>query len=199
MKSSFKMCEHTESSKMILCKKTLRHRDLFLPSFFQFYLFRHMLRFEAYHFVIKLSCEAKFCRIAIEWLQIYLIKEKIPDFAPGKNDPSRKRMLVQSSGNIFFSTTSHRLMQHWNWIRLLLRGLQPLNIIPIMHKKEMAEVKQSQTTHSFKYYFNKNKTPVPKYYYSKNRKAQILHTRLPHIGLCSIEIQSDYYCGVFNH
>ena len=41
-----------------------------------------------------------------------------------------------------------------------------------------AEVKQSQTTHSFKYYFNKNKTPVPKYYYSKNRKAQILHTRL---------------------
>ena len=41
-----------------------------------------------------------------------------------------------------------------------------------------AEVKQSQTTHSFKYYFNKNKTPVSKYYYSKNRKAQILHTRL---------------------
>ena len=41
-----------------------------------------------------------------------------------------------------------------------------------------AEVKQSQTTHSFKYYFNKDKTPVPKYYYSKNRKAQILHTRL---------------------
>ena len=41
-----------------------------------------------------------------------------------------------------------------------------------------AEVKQSQTTHSFKYYFNKDKTSVPKYYYSKNRKAQILHTRL---------------------
>ena len=41
-----------------------------------------------------------------------------------------------------------------------------------------AEVKQSQTTHSFKYYLNKDKTAVPKYYYSKNRKAQILHTRL---------------------
>ena len=41
-----------------------------------------------------------------------------------------------------------------------------------------AEVKQSQTTHSFKYYINKNKTAVPKYYYSKIRKAQILHTRL---------------------
>ena len=41
-----------------------------------------------------------------------------------------------------------------------------------------AEVKQFQTTHSFKYYFNKSITPVPKYYYSKNRKAQILHTRL---------------------
>ena len=41
-----------------------------------------------------------------------------------------------------------------------------------------AKVKQSQTKHSFKYYFNKDKTSVPKYYYSKNRKALILHTRL---------------------
>ena len=52
------------------------------------------------------------------------------------------------------------------------------SFLPSTVRAWRAEVKQSQTTHSFKYYFNKNKTPVPKYYYSKNRKAQILHTRL---------------------
>lgn len=41
-----------------------------------------------------------------------------------------------------------------------------------------SEVKQFQSTNSFKYYLNKDKTPVPRYYYTKNRKAQILHTRL---------------------
>lgn len=41
-----------------------------------------------------------------------------------------------------------------------------------------SEVKEFQTANSFKNFFNKDKTPVPKYYYTKNRKAQILHTRL---------------------
>ena len=41
-----------------------------------------------------------------------------------------------------------------------------------------ADVKQSQTTNSFKYYFKKDKTAVPKYYYTKNIKVQVLHSRL---------------------
>ena len=39
-------------------------------------------------------------------------------------------------------------------------------------------MKEFQTGNSFKNFFNKDKTPVPKYYYIKNRKAQFLHTRL---------------------
>ena len=30
------------------------------------------------------------------------MQEKIPDFVPGKYNPSKKRILAQSSGNIFF-------------------------------------------------------------------------------------------------
>ena len=41
-----------------------------------------------------------------------------------------------------------------------------------------AEVKQSQTTHSFKYYFNKTKQLSRNIIILKNRKSQILHTRL---------------------
>ena len=38
--------------------------------------------------------------------------------------------------------------------------------------------KESDSINSFKRFLNQNKTPVPKYYYMGNRKAQILHTRL---------------------
>ena len=38
--------------------------------------------------------------------------------------------------------------------------------------------KESDSVNSFKRFLNQNKTPVPKYYYTGSRKAQILHTRL---------------------
>ena len=40
------------------------------------------------------------------------------------------------------------------------------------------EAKESDSVNSFKRFLNQNKTPVPKYYYTGSRKAQILHTRL---------------------
>ena len=63
---------------------------------------KHLFRLEAYNFVIKPSCEAKVYRIAVDWLQIYFMQEKIPDFILGKNDPSRKWTLVHTPGNTFF-------------------------------------------------------------------------------------------------
>ena len=83
------------SSPCVLAKQKMicRQRQPFL---------RHLLRLEAYNFVIRLGCEAKFCRTAVEWLQIYFMQKKIPDFIPWKNDPSRKRILAQISENTFF-------------------------------------------------------------------------------------------------
>ena len=40
------------------------------------------------------------------------------------------------------------------------------------------EVRQSASVNSFKQSLNKNKTHVPKYYYSGSRQGQILHVRL---------------------
>ena len=40
------------------------------------------------------------------------------------------------------------------------------------------EAKECSSVNSFKYYLNKNRKHTPKYFYTGNRKAQILHTRL---------------------
>ena len=40
------------------------------------------------------------------------------------------------------------------------------------------EANESDSVNSFKRFLNQNKTPVPKYYYTGSKKAQILHTRL---------------------
>ena len=40
------------------------------------------------------------------------------------------------------------------------------------------DVRQSDSLHSFKYNLNRERTKVPKHFYSGARKAQILHTRL---------------------
>ena len=40
------------------------------------------------------------------------------------------------------------------------------------------EAKECNSVNSFKYYLNKNREHTPKYFYTGNRKAQILHTRL---------------------
>ena len=40
------------------------------------------------------------------------------------------------------------------------------------------EAKECSSVNSFKYYLNKNREHTPKYFYTGNRKAQILHTRL---------------------
>ena len=41
-----------------------------------------------------------------------------------------------------------------------------------------SEVRQLESLNSFKHFLNKDKVPVPKYYYTGKRKVQILHTRL---------------------
>ena len=41
-----------------------------------------------------------------------------------------------------------------------------------------SEVRQLESLSSFKHFLNKDKVPVPKYYYTGKRKVQILHTRL---------------------
>ena len=40
------------------------------------------------------------------------------------------------------------------------------------------EAKKSESLNSFKHFLNSVKEPVPEYYYSSNRKSQILHIRL---------------------
>ena len=40
------------------------------------------------------------------------------------------------------------------------------------------EAKRSSSVTSFKNYLNRNRTSIPKYFYTGNRKTQILHTRL---------------------
>ena len=73
-------------------KMICRHRQSF---------FRHLLCFEAYTFVNKPSCDAKFCRIVVAWLQIYTMQEEIPDFVHGKYDPCWKRVKVKISKTFF--------------------------------------------------------------------------------------------------
>ena len=52
------------------------------------------------------------------------------------------------------------------------------------------EAKRSSSVTSFKNYLNRNRTSIPKYFYTGNRKTQILHTRLR--TKCS-SLNSDLY------
>ena len=87
-----------------------------------------------------------------------LIPPSVSDMSRYNPRNSDRLQTIDSRTNLYYNSFLPSTVRAWNSLP--------------------AEVKQSQTTHCFKYYFNKNETPVPKYYYSKNRKAQILHTRL---------------------
>ena len=87
-----------------------------------------------------------------------LIPPSVSDMSRYNLRNSDQLQTIDSRTNLYFNSFLPSTVRAWNSLP--------------------AEVKQSQTTHSFRYYFNKNKIPVPKYYYSKNRKTQILHTRL---------------------
>ena len=87
-----------------------------------------------------------------------LIPPSVSDMSRYKLRNSDHLQTIDSGTNLYYNSFLPSTVRAWNNLP--------------------AEVKQSQTTNSFEYYFNKDKTAVPKYYYSKNRKTQILHTRL---------------------
>ena len=66
-------------------------------------------------------------------------------------------------------TIDARTNQYYN--SFLPSAVRSWNNLPVA-------AKESDSINSFKRFLNQNKTPVPKYYYMGNRKAQILHTRL---------------------
>ena len=66
-------------------------------------------------------------------------------------------------------TIDARTTQYYN--SFLPSTVRSWNNLPI-------EVKQSASISSFKQFLNKDKSPVPKYYYSGSRQEQILHVRL---------------------
>ena len=62
------------------------------------------------------------------------------------------------------------------------------------------EAERSSSVSSFKNYLNRNRTSVPNYFYTSNRKTQILHTRLRtkysslNSDLCSENITESPFC-----
>ena len=66
-------------------------------------------------------------------------------------------------------TIDARATQYYN--SFLPSSVRNWNNLPV-------EVRQSASVNSFKQSLNKNKTHVPKYYYSGSRQGQILHVRL---------------------
>ena len=55
------------------------------------------------------------------------------------------------------------------------------------------EAKNCTTLYTFKSFLNRNMTPVPKYYYSGERKAQILHTRLRlHCSSLNLDLYNNH-------
>ena len=66
-------------------------------------------------------------------------------------------------------TIDARTNQYYN--SFLPSAVRSWNNLPV-------EAKESDSVNSFKRFLNQNKTPVPKYYYTGSRTAQILHTRL---------------------
>ena len=69
-----------------------------------------------------------------------------------------------------------KLIQHYN--PFLPSTVRSWNNLPI-------EVRQFASVSSFKQFLNKDKSPVPKYYYLDSRKGQILHARLRASGSAS--------------
>ena len=77
------------------------------------------------------------------------------------------RYNLRNSNNL--QTIDARTNQYYN--SFLPSAVRSWNNLPVA-------VKESDSVNSFKRFLNQNKTPVPKYYYTGSRKAQILHTRL---------------------
>lgn len=66
-------------------------------------------------------------------------------------------------------TIDARTTQYYN--SFLPSSVRNWNSLPV-------EARQSASVNSFKQFLNKNKVPVPKYYYTGSRQGQILHVRL---------------------
>ena len=187
--------------------------------------FRHLLHLEVHFSVIKPSLNAKVCRIAAEWLQIYCMQEKMPDFVPEMHNTSRKWILVQSSETFFFLTTSHMLMgwlgeakescsfccgvPNWYWLTVGqgLLSLQQVRVeggmllfllfLHLFHFpfSSLSLSFISSTISSLFSLSLGDDTKWPTRVDVSLNPTQSIN----HICLCWSEIKSDYYCGVFNH